>query len=83
MDRNYAISSKFLGVYETNRNLRAYQFTYEPNGEIQQEMLPFVQAFGLAGKDIWVLTPEEMHHARVLAGQEPGAGDNPAWEEEG
>jgi hypothetical protein len=47
MDRNYMIGSTFLGVYAANRALCAYQFYFEPNGLVHQEMLPFVQAFGI------------------------------------
>jgi hypothetical protein len=85
MDINYMIGSTFLGIYATNRALHAYQFYFEPNGVMQQEMLPFVQAFGLPGKNSWVLSPEQLHDARVLAGREEGEGarGNPAWEGHG
>ena len=79
MDRNFCISAKKIGKYLANPNYRAFQFTFEPHGPVQQELLPFPQAFSLAGRNSWVLSEEEMHNARALAGRVEGEED-PAWE---
>jgi hypothetical protein len=56
-DTNHMATAKFLGVYRENPHFRAYQFYFEVNGEIVQELLPFSGAFGLSGKSNWVLSP--------------------------
>jgi hypothetical protein len=71
LDANHMASTKFLGVYRENSNLRAYQFYFEVGGEIVQELLPFSGAFGLPGKNTWVLSPKEFHALRVEAGRAP------------
>jgi hypothetical protein len=71
-------NTKFMGVYALNRRLRAYQFYFEPKGPVQQEILPVVQAFGLPGKQSWVLSEEEYIQARAIAGRIPNEENNPA-----
>ena len=44
---------------------------------MQQELLPFAQAFTIAGRKYWVLTPKQLYAARVAAGR--GQNDNPNW----
>jgi len=51
MDRSFCISAKNLGKYLANPNYRAFQFTFEPHGPVQQELLPFPQAFSLTGRN--------------------------------
>ena len=46
---------------------------------MQQDLLPFPQAFSITGRNTWVLSEEEMHDARALAGRVEGEGDQ-AWE---
>jgi hypothetical protein len=41
LDDNHMASTKFLGVYMENQ-LRAYHFYFEANGELFQELLPFL-----------------------------------------
>jgi hypothetical protein len=67
LDDNHMASTKFLGVYMENQ-LRAYHFYFEANGQLFQELLPFSGAFGLPGKNTWVLSPEEYNALRVAAG---------------
>ena len=82
LDNNHMASTKFLGVYKENTQLRAYQFYFEANGEMVQELLPFSGAFGLPGKNTWVLSPEEYHALRVVAGRVQVPGGNAAWEQQ-
>ena len=79
LDKTFCVSTHLLGVYRPNRRLRAFQFTFVRHGEVQQELLPFAQAFAIAGRNDWVLTPEEFHQAHILVGREQGE-DNPDWE---
>jgi hypothetical protein len=67
LDINHMASTTFLGVYRENPHLRAYQFYFEANGEVVQELLPFFGDFGLQGKNTWVLLPEEFQALRVAA----------------
>jgi hypothetical protein len=71
LDANHLASTKFLGVYRENFNLRAYQFCFEVNGKIVKELLSSFGAFGPPGKNTWVLSPEEFHALRVAAGRAP------------
>jgi hypothetical protein len=81
LDVNHMASTKFLGVYRENNHLRAYQFYFEVNGEIVQELLPFSGDFGLPRKNTWVLSPEELHAVRVAAGRAPAPGRDATWEQ--
>jgi hypothetical protein len=82
LDDNHMASTKFLGVYRQNNQLRAYQFYFETNGELFQELLPFPGAFGVPGKNTWVLSPEEYHALRVAVGRVQAPGGNAAWEQQ-
>ena len=52
---------------------------------MQQEVPPFAQAFSLMGRETWVLTDEEMHAVRVMAGreqqEEEGDGGDDVWQQ--
>jgi hypothetical protein len=82
LDNNCMASTKFLGVYRENPQFRAYHFYFEANGKMVQELLPFSGAFGLPGKNTWVLSPEEFHALRVVAGRAPAPGGDAAWEQQ-
>ena len=70
IDKTFCVSTYMLGVYRPNPRQRAFQFTFECDGETQQELLPFPQGFSVAARDDWVLTPEQLHEARVAAGRD-------------
>jgi hypothetical protein len=78
MDNNHMASTKFLGVYRENPQLRAYYFYFEANGGMVQELLHFSGVFGLTGKNTWVLSPEEFHALRVAARRVPAPGGDAA-----
>ena len=82
LDTNHMASTKFLGVYRPNNQLRTYQFYFEPNGDLFQELLPFSAAFGIPGRNTWVLSPDEFHSLRVAAGREQAPEGNAAWEQQ-
>jgi hypothetical protein len=70
------VSTKFMGVYMQGNQFRAYQFYFESNGDVFQELLPFSVAFGIPGRNTWVLSPEDFHSLRVAAGQEQAPDGN-------
>jgi hypothetical protein len=80
LDANHMASTKFLGVYRENNHIRGYQFYFEFNGEIVQELLPFSGACGFPGKNTWVLSLEEFQTFRVAAGRGPALGGDASWE---
>jgi hypothetical protein len=79
LDTNH---TKFLGVYRPNNQLHAYQFYFEPNGDLFQELLPFSVAFGTLGRNTWVLSPDEFHALRVAARRERAPKRNAVWEQQ-
>jgi hypothetical protein len=81
LDANHMSSTKFLGVYREKPRLRAYQFYFEVDGEIVQELLPFSGPCGFPGKNTWVLSPEEFQAFRVAARRAPAPGGDVAWEQ--
>jgi hypothetical protein len=80
LDANHMSSTKFLGVYREKPRLHAYQFYFEVDGEIVQELLPFSGPFGFPGRNTWVLSSEEFHALRAATERASAPGGDAAWE---
>ena len=60
MDVKYLTACGFLGVYQANKRLRAYHFSYLDDTQVDQVQLTCPQAFSVVEKDTWILTKDQV-----------------------
>ena len=60
MDVKYITACGFLGVYRTDKRLRAYQFGYLDDAQVEKVSLPCPQAFTIMEKDNWIITKDQV-----------------------